>query len=106
MTPSKSPVSLSDRAEADREGIALYGIETWGEERAARYIAKLDRAIDGLSDNPNIGAIRDDLRAGVRGRPMGQHVIYYIVGRDRILVGRILHTRQDAAAAAGLMRGR
>ena len=74
----------------------------WGEERAARYLTKVDRAIDGLSDNPKIGAAHDGLREGIRSLPVEQHVIYYAIGPDEILVGRILHARQDAAAVAGL----
>ncbi len=102
MTRRRLAIGLSVRAETDRESIAAYGIETWGEERAAAYIAALDRAIDGLTENPAIGQVRFDLRDGVRHFPVRQHVVDYSILSDRIWVRRILHTRQDPTAAAGI----
>lgn len=83
MTERRLPIGLSDRAVADRENIAVCGIHTWGEARAATYVAALDRAIDNLSEHPELGGVRNGLRAGVRAIPAGRHVVYYASRRMR-----------------------
>ncbi len=100
MPGRKRPVIFSPRALDDRETIELAGIDAWGVERSAAYITALDRACERIGDHPEIGRARDDLRPGLRSRPVGAHVVYYEIRRDSIWISRILHARQDPFAAA------
>ncbi len=84
----------SSRAEIDL-------IEIWG------YIAKddpiaadhqLDRinaASEMLADIPRGGPLREDLARGLRFYPVGNYLIFYTVGKDGIIVVRVLHGARD-----------
>jgi toxin ParE1/3/4 len=102
MTHSRLPIRLSAWADADYENIAVYGIRIWGEERAASYIAWIDREIDSLSTFPSLGRRRRDIGPNARCLPVGEHIVYHRVEPDGIYVTRILHSRQNAAAASGI----
>jgi toxin ParE1/3/4 len=49
-----------------------------------------------LLDYPEMGPARDDLFPGCRSVRVEQHVVYYQVTATEIVVGRVLHFRQDA----------
>ena len=59
------------------------------------YHAAIDRALHELLDFPAMGRSRDDLGPGFRSRRVEQHVIYYRVEDDAILIARILHVRRE-----------
>ena len=48
-----------------------------------------------LANNPKIGRACDNIRAGLRGREYGRHVVFYRQEAGGILVSRILHQRDD-----------
>ena len=76
----------------------LYTREQWGAEARARYKATIYGSMRELIDFPKIGIARDELYAGSRSRLAGQHVIYYHVAEDQIVVVRLLHGHQDPAS--------
>ena len=96
MSARKRTVSLSPDAQDDYDGILLYSLVHWGEERTQQYQAALDRALAELADYPEVGARRDELLPGYRARPVERHVIYYRIVADAVEVVRILHERMDA----------
>ncbi len=102
MQPRRRTVGFTARAEDDRDAIFEAGIEQWGEERAASYIARLYRALSEIAEYPEIGRAREDMRPGVRSLRVEEHVVYYRITRQEIRVTRILHRRQDLSAAAGI----
>ena len=52
-----------------------------------------------LVAHPDLGRVRDDVRIGLRGLLVGEHIVYYRIAEDVIRVMRILHQARDAAAA-------
>jgi toxin ParE1/3/4 len=89
-------VRLSREAEDDLTDIVQYTADTWGQEQAVAYKAKLDQALRNLVDFPALGRARDDLPSGYRSLRVEQHVIYYRIEGRAIRVNRILHVRRDA----------
>jgi len=102
MRERSRPVIYAPRALDDREDIELAGIEMWGDERTAAYIVSIDVACEEIGRYPEIGRARDDLRPGLRGFPVEQHVVYYRIRANDVRISRILHARRDASAVAGL----
>jgi len=104
MHPRRYRVVLSSWAEGDRDAIYEHGLDDWGEAQADEYLRVLRQALEDLATYPEMGRIRGELGAGVRGIPVRRHVIYYMIEGEDVLVGRILHARQDASAVSGIQR--
>ncbi len=100
MSARRLPVNFSPEAWDDLEDIALYSELTWGEERKGRYLAALDRALLRLGDFPQLGRLRDDLRAGYRSLRIEQHIAIYKVLPTEVYILRILSDRMNARRAA------
>ena len=84
---------FSRRAEADLLSIAAYGLRTWGEDQAIRYLDDLEKCCQMLADNPMLGRASDYIRPGLRRMERGKHVVFYREAAGGILVSRILHQR-------------
>jgi len=97
MTYPGLPVALSPRARRDFVDILRYTAEQWGDAQVATYSNKIDAAIQRISSNPEIGALRNDLAGAYRTLPVGVHLIVYRQQSDRIRILRILHQRMDPA---------
>lgn len=57
--------------------------------------------MDGLTRLPHLGREREATPAGLRGLPVGEHVVYYRVGPVFVTIIRILHQKVDAASELG-----
>ena len=73
-----------------------YTATTWGRDQRDRYKASVLRRLRRLTDHPELGPARDDVYPGCRSLVVEQHVAYYRVTETQIVVGRLLHARQDA----------
>jgi toxin ParE1/3/4 len=82
---------LTVRAEADLLEIADYTLRTWGEAQCDRYLAELEHCCQRLADHPILGRPCDAIRAGLRRREQGKHVVFYLRTGEDIIVLRILH---------------
>jgi toxin ParE1/3/4 len=51
---------------------------------------------------PGLGRIRDDVGLGLRSYPVSEHVVWYRVEADMVVILRIVHARMDIA---GLFQG-
>ena len=103
MPTRKRPVVYAPRALTDREDILFGGSEVWGEDRAAVYIAELDRVCARLGDYPMLGKSLEDVSPGRRCLPSGEHAVYYRIRQDgSIRISRNLHARQDAVSASDI----
>jgi len=51
-------------------------------------------------DFPMLGPARDQLARGLRVMFQGNYAIYYVVQGDAVIIVRVLHGAQDAAAIA------
>jgi toxin ParE1/3/4 len=89
------PIRLAPAAAEDLRGIQRYTVEQWGHGQWRRYAEDLDALFARLSEHPELGSARGDVRAGLRSIPVGTHVMWYRLGPERLEVVRILHAAMD-----------
>jgi toxin ParE1/3/4 len=82
-------------ARTDLRDIRRYTADRWGARQRDVYDARLNRALSSLIEYPELGPPRDDLFPGCRNLVVGQHVIFYRLDGEVIVVGRVLHSSQD-----------
>lgn len=85
---------LTERARRDILEIWEY-IARDSEQHADAFIDKLMTRFLTLGENPRAGRRRDDIRAGIRGFPVGQYEILYRIGDSRIHITDVVHGRRD-----------
>lgn len=90
-----TPVEVSPDAEADLDSIYGYSIDTFGESVADTYLSDLQTAFVRLSDYPELGMVRADLRNPLRCLPCREHLIFYRFDSGSVVIGRVLHKRMD-----------
>lgn len=88
-------VQLSVRAKAD-----LFGIGEWIERdnpaRAASFVEEIAQACFGLADMPlAFSLLLGREESGIRRRPHGAYLIFYVVGPECIDIVRVLHGARD-----------
>jgi len=88
---------ISPEAEADLDGVWLYiARESQSIQRAEQFLDRFTVFFSKLARNPYLGRPRDDLRAGYRGFPIGEYVVFYrLTEANEILVLRVIHGRRD-----------
>jgi toxin ParE1/3/4 len=87
---------LTPTAKKDFRAILRYTRKTWGERQRAIYARRLTEAMDELTRYPDLGEAREDIPAGMRAKSVAQHVIFYRIDDQMLIVIRILHSRMDA----------
>ena len=90
----KRRIRLSAAAFADIAAIAEYGVREFGLAAADRYRDALEEKLNLIAVFPEIGPEDPVFGAGVRGLPAMSHRIIYQLGREDILIIRVLHARQ------------
>lgn len=95
--PSPRSVRVSEEAEQEIQDILRYTFDHHGAEQTDRYSAGLLRALARLAEYPHIGRHRSDLAGQPYAWRFGEHLIFYRVTETEILIGRVLHNRQDPA---------
>lgn len=88
-------VRITPRAARDLEAIAQWTLRNWGAARMEHYLRSLNDRLHWLAENPSAGRARDDIRAGYRSFPEGQHIVFYIVQPDAIAIIGIPHQAMD-----------
>ena len=68
------------------------------EAQADLFIDTLDRKLQLLAEQPNLGRSRGELAENMRSFPIGRYVIFYIVMPSCIQVVRVLHGARDLAS--------
>jgi toxin ParE1/3/4 len=91
----KRLVRIQAQARKDLIGIWTYSAAQWDEAQADKYLDQLDRAIQGIADNPELGVKRDYVRTGYRALLAGRHTIYYTATDKVIRIVRVLHAQMD-----------
>lgn len=93
--------TLAPLARFDMRELWAYSVQQWGRRNADRYVRDLTATMEKIARDPLIGAAADDLRPGYRRHVFGSHVIFYVRGKDGVVVARILHQQMDAASRLG-----
>lgn len=86
---------LTPEAEDDLREILQYTQETWGLRQRDTYRAMVKRTFRHLARFPGLGRLRDELSPNLRSYPLGQHLIFYEVVADGLIILRILHSGRD-----------
>ena len=89
------PFRLSAKALEDLKSIGRYTLKSWGREQRNIYLAKLDNSFQILSEQPQLGNARDDIRGGYRVYHVGRHLIFYRPKPTESEIIRILHNRMN-----------
>src|SRR5215212_9466438 len=85
-------------ARADVRSILRYTAQQWGIQQRDIYHSQLYEGMNNLLRYPEFGEARDDLFEGCRALRVEHHMIHYRVTDKEIVVGRVLHVRQDATS--------
>lgn len=88
-------VRLSEAAQSDLVDIWGETFRKWGPDQADAYLDDIDRALNGLIDNPRMGSDCSDLLMGARRLVTGRHVAFYEIDERAIFVIRVLHQSMD-----------
>lgn len=97
MSSRRRRLVVQPDAQPDIRAILLYTREHWSAAQRRRYRAQLNQGMRSLFDHPERGRARDEFYAGCRSLMVEQHVIYYYLTDDAIVVDRVLHGSQDPA---------
>jgi toxin ParE1/3/4 len=90
-------IRLSEAARTDLLDIWAETLRKWGPDQADRYLDDIDRALNGLIDNPLMGTDCSDLLHGARRLITGRHLAFYELDGDAIFVIRLLHQSMDVS---------
>ena len=93
-------LTVTVRALQDIEDILLFSEQQWGRDGADRYAENLRAALTSLTRFPGIGRNRDDNAPGLLSYPVGEHVVFYRVTDDDVIVRRLVHSRRDLGSVA------
>ena len=86
---------LRQQAQDDLESIWLYSYQEWGAEQADKYIRSLLSRFTWLSENPQLGKQRTEIKPSYYCFPEGMHLIFYKVTRSGIDIIGIPHQSMD-----------
>lgn len=93
--------TLRQLAADDLEQIWLYTFQEWGVEQADRYIRALFSRFLWLSEHPELGKRRDDIKPGYLCFPEGRHLVFYTISEQGIDIIGIPHQSMDVAGYLG-----
>jgi len=94
-------LAITVSAKRDIDDALLYTQRRWGTEQRRRYRVQLYQAMRSLNDFPERGQARNEYYLGCRCLPVEQHVVFYYLTDDTIVIDRVLHANQDAAGKIG-----
>lgn len=86
---------ISRSARADLKAIARYSEREWGAARSKSHLAAFAERFALLTRRPKLGAPHDDTSRGHRALPVGRHLVFYRIDRNRLLIIRVQHERMD-----------
>jgi len=90
-----SAYRLSPEAAKDILLIREYTQKKWGSSQAVKYINEIENKCKELSENPQLGRERPEIKLGYRSINEGKHIIFYRCSHSDIDILRVLHTRMD-----------
>ncbi|MFT6263352.1 MAG: toxin ParE1/3/4 [Dasania sp.] len=88
-------IHVQVKAKSDLKTIWRYSFDQWGLEKANNYLFELDKAINTIAQNPEIGFSCDYIRTGYRQYNIKKHMIFYKIKTDKISILRVLHESMD-----------
>lgn len=89
-------ISIRPQARNDIKKIWRYSYDNWGEKQADAYTNALGRAIESITENPEIGNSIDHIRKGYRLHHFKHHLVIYRLLSAMVDVVRVLGENMDA----------
>lgn len=86
---------LTNEARRNISDILLTTEQRWGRRQRISYRLALSGAMSDLVRYPNLGRSREEIAAEMRSLPVGQHVVFYRVDDQSVIVVRVLHQKMD-----------
>ena len=71
------------------------GYKKWGEAQADAYFDLMSVTIDRFADYPEMGRTREEIRAGYRAFPVRQHIIFYTLEDNLVMIQRVLPSEME-----------
>ena len=90
---------ITETAEKDLNEIFDYTEKEFGFDQAVKYLLDIDDKFDLLSEQPELGKKRDEIRLELRSLVHESHVIFYRVLNNRVRIIRVLHGSRDLFSA-------
>ena len=95
--------NISDEAEEDLAEIWAY-IALDNSRAADKFIEKLRRTCQILSEFPGMGPMRPELAKDLRSFPVGRYIIFYRRSEQGIDVARVIHGMRNIKRVLGKRR--
>ena len=90
-------LTYSREAVADIDAITGFSIEQFGRDVADGYLVGLEAACELLREFPELAPVHPGVRPSMRCLVYRSHRIFYRVGKNGILIVRILHHARDTS---------
>jgi toxin ParE1/3/4 len=98
MNEDRLPIILSPEADRDLLDIWAHLSQEISVAIADKQLREIKRLCLAISDWPEYGRAREDVRKGMRSAPIGRYVVFYRPTRDAIELVRVLDERRDVDA--------
>jgi toxin ParE1/3/4 len=86
---------ISNFADSDLDEIFDYTETEHGFNQAVKYLSDLDSLFERLVKNPNLGRERKEIKNDIFSIVEQEHVVYYEIRKDYILIVRVLHGKRE-----------
>lgn len=86
---------LSEEAAADIDEIFAFGEHKFGHEQAIKYLIGLEEHFEKLSNSPEIGRKRNEIKKGLYSLPYISHIIFYRKLKYKLRIVRVLYGGRD-----------
>jgi len=84
-------LDFTDLALEDLASIEEYTRNNWGAQQADIYVSLIEQGISNILENPELGKKRPDIAEECRYIPEHEHLIFYRIEDDKIIILAIPH---------------
>ncbi len=86
---------LSAKADQDIDEIFEYTEKEFGFDQAVKYVSEFESAFQLITEFPESGKKRNEIKKGLRSFPISSHIIFYRIFKNKIRIVRVLHGIRD-----------
>ena len=86
---------ITPRARDDLKNIGRYTERNWGKAQRNKYLKNLDKRFNWLAESPHLGMLRTDIFEDYYSFPEGQHIVFYLIANQDIIIIGIPHKDMD-----------
>lgn len=86
---------LSPNAQQSLRRIKSYSLDKFGDRQTKIYLELIETKLQAITNNPEQGRTREELKCGYLSFPAGSHVIFYRKAQGYIEIIDILHQRME-----------